>query len=72
MISSIADRSIPLLSFLQGWLAWAIPSNLLLQKSPAATYLGFNILLWGVLLMAQGESRKQNETTRAEKSTTRT
>jgi MFS family permease len=34
----------------------AIPSNLLLQKSPAATYLGFNIFMWGALLMAQAAS----------------
>ncbi|KAL7416059.1 major facilitator superfamily domain-containing protein [Mrakia frigida] len=43
--------------FYFGWLAWAIPSNLLLQKSPAATYLGFNIFMWGVLLMAQAAAQ---------------
>jgi hypothetical protein len=44
-----------------GWAAWAIPSNLLLQKSPPATYLAFNIFMWGVLLMAQAASKKFSE-----------
>lgn len=29
------------------------PSNLLMQRSPPAYYLGFNICMWGVLLMCQ-------------------
>jgi hypothetical protein len=29
--------------FYFGWLFWAIPSNLLMQRSPPAYYLGFNI-----------------------------
>lgn len=39
--------------FYFGWLFWAIPSNLLMQRSPPAYYLGFNICMWGVLLMCQ-------------------
>jgi MFS family permease len=39
--------------FYFGWLAWAIPSNLLMQRSPPTYYLGFNIFMWGVLLMCQ-------------------
>ncbi|EEB93948.1 hypothetical protein MPER_07327, partial [Moniliophthora perniciosa FA553] len=43
--------------FYFGWLVWAIPSNLLMQQSPAAKYLAINIFMWGVLLMAQAASR---------------
>ncbi|KAL1851990.1 hypothetical protein VTK73DRAFT_9323 [Phialemonium thermophilum] len=43
--------------FYFGWLVWAIPSNLLMQRSPPGWYLGFNILLWGVLLMCQAAAR---------------
>ncbi|KAL0066296.1 hypothetical protein AAF712_006727 [Marasmius tenuissimus] len=43
--------------FYFGWLAWALPSNLLMQQSPTAKYLSINIFLWGVLLMAQAASR---------------
>ncbi|KAK7924454.1 hypothetical protein PG985_006508 [Apiospora marii] len=39
--------------FYFGWLVWAIPSNLIMQRCPPAYYLAFNILMWGVLLMAQ-------------------
>ncbi|WOO81915.1 putative transporter [Vanrija pseudolonga] len=39
--------------FYFGWLAWAIPSNLLMQRSPPAYYLAFNIGMWGVFLMCQ-------------------
>lgn len=39
--------------FYFGWLAWAIPSNLLMQRSPPAYYLAFNIFMWGALLMCQ-------------------
>ncbi|CAH0041940.1 unnamed protein product [Clonostachys rhizophaga] len=39
--------------FYFGWLVWAIPSNLLMQRSPPAWYLSFNIFMWGALLMAQ-------------------
>ncbi|KAM0715236.1 hypothetical protein Q7P37_008734 [Cladosporium fusiforme] len=40
-------------SFYFGWLIWAIPSNLLMQRSPPGYYLAFNIFMWGALLMAQ-------------------
>lgn len=40
-------------SFYFGWLVWAIPSNLIMQRSPPAWYLSFNIFMWGALLMAQ-------------------
>lgn len=39
--------------FYWGFLAFALPTNLLLQRFPVAKYLGFNIFLWGVLLMCQ-------------------
>ncbi|KAI1307201.1 major facilitator superfamily domain-containing protein [Xylaria venustula] len=39
--------------FYFGWLGWAIPSNLIMQRSPPGWYLSLNIFLWGVLLMAQ-------------------
>ncbi|AFR92856.1 hypothetical protein C343_00742 [Cryptococcus neoformans C23] len=42
--------------FYFGWLGWAIPSNLLLQRSPPAYYLAFNIFLWGAFLMCQAAS----------------
>ena len=40
-------------SFYFGWLIWAIPSNLIMQRCLPAYYLSFNIFMWGVLLMAQ-------------------
>ncbi|KPM33980.1 hypothetical protein AK830_g12593 [Neonectria ditissima] len=40
-------------SFYFGWLVWAIPSNLIMQRCPPGSYLAFNIFLWGALLMAQ-------------------
>ncbi|KAK7454621.1 hypothetical protein VKT23_011374 [Stygiomarasmius scandens] len=43
--------------FYFGWLAWAFPTNILMQKFPLAKYLAVNIFLWGVLLMAQAASR---------------
>ncbi|TFB00920.1 hypothetical protein CCMA1212_007314 [Trichoderma ghanense] len=44
-------------SFYFGWLIWAIPSNLLMQRSPPAYYLAFNIFMWGALLMCQAAVR---------------
>ncbi|KAM0212132.1 hypothetical protein ACHAQI_004872 [Fusarium lateritium] len=44
-------------SFYFGWLIWAIPSNLLMQRSPPGYYLAFNIFMWGALLMAQAASK---------------
>lgn len=32
--------------FYFGFLVWALPSNLLLQRLPVAKYLGVNIMLW--------------------------
>ncbi|KAK1922842.1 major facilitator superfamily domain-containing protein [Papiliotrema laurentii] len=43
--------------FYIGWLAWAIPGNLLLSKFPLAKYLSVNIFFWGVFLMAQAGSQ---------------
>ncbi|KGB75365.2 hypothetical protein CNBG_1203 [Cryptococcus deuterogattii R265] len=43
--------------FYFGWLGWAIPSNLLLQRSPPAYYLAFNIFLWGAFLMCQAAAK---------------
>lgn len=43
--------------FYFGWLAWAIPSNLIMQRSPPAYYLAFNIFMWGALLMCQAASK---------------
>lgn len=43
--------------FYFGWLAWAVPTNMLMHKFPLNKYLAFNIFLWGVLLMAQAASR---------------
>lgn len=39
--------------FYFGFLVWALPTNFLMQRLPLAKYLGANIFLWGVLLMAQ-------------------
>ncbi|KAJ6504899.1 MFS general substrate transporter [Mycena vitilis] len=43
--------------FYFGWLAWGLPTNLLMQKFPLNKYLAFNIFIWGALLMAQAGSR---------------
>lgn len=39
--------------FYFGFLVWAFPTSFLMQRLPVAKYLGFNIFLWGVLLIAQ-------------------
>ena len=39
--------------FYFGFLVWALPTNLLLQRFPVGKYLGFNIFLWGTFLMIQ-------------------
>ncbi|ATY62312.1 Major facilitator superfamily general substrate transporter [Cordyceps militaris] len=44
-------------SFYFGWLVWAIPSNLIMQRSPVSTYLALNIFMWGALLMVQAATR---------------
>ncbi|KAH8824645.1 MFS general substrate transporter [Flagelloscypha sp. PMI_526] len=43
--------------FYFGWLAWALPANILMQKFPLNKYLAVNIFLWGALLMCQAASR---------------
>ncbi|TGO32876.1 hypothetical protein BHYA_0282g00070 [Botrytis hyacinthi] len=47
--------------FYFGWLAWAFPTNYLMQKFPVAKYLAFNIFMWGVLLMCQAAARNFTE-----------
>ncbi|KAJ6007550.1 Major facilitator superfamily domain general substrate transporter [Penicillium herquei] len=39
--------------FYFGFLAWAFPTNFLMQKLPIGKYLGANIFMWGVFLMIQ-------------------
>lgn len=43
--------------FYVGWLLWALPGNLLMARFPLSRYLGLNIFLWGVFLVAQGGSQ---------------
>ncbi|KAK1039629.1 hypothetical protein LTS16_011108 [Friedmanniomyces endolithicus] len=43
--------------FYFGFLAWALPTNLLMQRLPIGKYLGFNIFLWGVFLMIQSAAK---------------
>lgn len=43
--------------FYFGFLAWAFPTNFLMQRLPIGRYLGFNICLWGVFLMIQAAAR---------------
>ncbi|KAG4418625.1 hypothetical protein IFR04_008250 [Cadophora malorum] len=43
--------------FYFGWLFWAIPSNLIMQRCRPGWYLSFNIFMWGVLLMAQAAAK---------------
>ncbi|SJK97011.1 related to allantoate permease [Armillaria ostoyae] len=45
------------IGFPVGWLFWAFPTNLLMQKFPIAKYLAVNIFFWGVLLMAQAAAK---------------
>lgn len=35
------------------FLPGAIPTNLIMQRSPPSTYLGINIAFWGIFLMFQ-------------------
>ncbi|KAJ5145830.1 Major facilitator superfamily domain general substrate transporter [Penicillium bovifimosum] len=39
--------------FYFGFLAWAFPTNFLMQRLPIGKYLGVNIFLWGFFLMLQ-------------------
>jgi hypothetical protein len=43
--------------FYFGFLAWAFPTNFLMQKLPVGKYLGANIFLWGVFLMLQAAAK---------------
>jgi MFS family permease len=43
--------------FYFGFLAWAFPTNFLMQRLPIGKYLGFNIMLWGVFLMIQAAAQ---------------
>ena len=43
--------------FYFGFLAWALPTNYMLQRFPVAKYLGINIFMWGFLLMCQAASK---------------
>jgi hypothetical protein len=40
--------------FYFGWVFWAIPSNLIMQRSPPAYYLAFNIFMWGQYALPRG------------------
>jgi sugar phosphate permease len=40
--------------FYFGFMAWAFPTNFLMQRLPLGTYLGVNIFLWGFFLIFQG------------------
>ncbi|KAL6249099.1 hypothetical protein RBB50_004162 [Rhinocladiella similis] len=39
--------------FYFGFLAWAFPTNFLMQRLPLGKYVGFNIFMWGFFLMLQ-------------------
>lgn len=43
--------------FYFGFLVWAVPTNILMQRFPIGKYLGVNIFLWGVFLMLQAVSK---------------
>jgi MFS family permease len=43
--------------FYFGFLAWALPTNFLLQRFPIGKYLGANIFMWGFFLMLQACAR---------------
>ncbi|GKZ58196.1 hypothetical protein AnigIFM49718_004011 [Aspergillus niger] len=43
--------------FYFGFLVWALPTNLLLQRFPVGKYLGVNIFLWGFFLMLQAVAK---------------
>lgn len=40
-----------------GYLFWAIPANLLIQRLPIAKYMGGMILIWAVILIAHVGAR---------------
>ncbi|KAF9640702.1 MFS allantoate transporter [Lasiodiplodia theobromae] len=39
--------------FYFGFMIWALPTNLLMQRYPIGKYLSINIIAWGILLMLQ-------------------
>ncbi|KAI9760055.1 MAG: hypothetical protein M4579_001888 [Chaenotheca gracillima] len=43
--------------FYFGFLAWALPTNFLMQRLPIGKYLGANIFMWGFFLMLQAASK---------------
>ncbi|KAK4498815.1 hypothetical protein PRZ48_009325 [Zasmidium cellare] len=43
--------------FYFGFLAWALPTNLLLQRLPVGKYLGSQIFMWGFFLMLQAVAK---------------
>ncbi|KAJ5112927.1 hypothetical protein N7456_001461 [Penicillium angulare] len=43
--------------FYFGFLAWQLPTNLLMQRSPTAKYLSINIIIWGILLALQSVAK---------------
>ncbi|KIM92856.1 hypothetical protein OIDMADRAFT_46519 [Oidiodendron maius Zn] len=43
--------------FYFGFLAWAFPTNFLMQRFPIGKYLGVNIFFWGVFLMLQAVAK---------------
>lgn len=43
--------------FYFGFLAWAFPTNYMMQRFSIAKYLGINIFLWGAFLMCQAASQ---------------
>ncbi|KAN0096515.1 putative MFS allantoate transporter [Hyaloscypha variabilis] len=47
--------------FYFGFLAWAFPTNFMMQKFPIGKYLGINIFMWGVFLMLQACARNFTE-----------
>ncbi|KAH8924307.1 MFS transporter, partial [Atractiella rhizophila] len=47
--------------FYFGWLTWAVPTNLLIQRLPVGKYLAFSITIWGVLLMCQAACKSFGE-----------
>ncbi|PWY85997.1 MFS allantoate transporter [Aspergillus heteromorphus CBS 117.55] len=49
--------------FYFGFLVWALPTNLLLQRFPVGKYLGINIFLWGFFLMLQATAKNFTQLT---------
>ncbi|KAG2417581.1 hypothetical protein HFD88_008800 [Aspergillus terreus] len=43
--------------FYFGFLVWALPTNLLMQRFPVGKYLGANIFIWGFFLMLQAAAK---------------